>query len=63
MELALNSAEQVSTGTSPAQLVFGENVRLPVDELVGAPAVPAAGDTATRIQQVIARARQLMVRA
>ena len=46
VELALNSAVQVSTGFSPAYMVFGQALRLPVDALVGSAGSPVAMETA-----------------
>ena len=35
VELVLNSTVQDSTGVSPAQLVYGKDLKLPVDVLLG----------------------------
>ena len=35
VELAINSTIAESIGRSPFELVYGENVRLPVDAIVG----------------------------
>ena len=45
VELVLNLTVQDSTGVSPAQLVYGQDLRLPVDVLLGRVGRVPAADT------------------
>ena len=45
VELVLNSTVQDSMGVSPAQLVYGQDLRLPVDVLLGRVGRVPAADT------------------
>ena len=45
VELVLNSTVQDSTGVSPAQLVYGQDLRLPVDVFLGRVGRVPAADT------------------
>ena len=45
VELALNSTVQDSMGVSPAKLVYGQNLQLPVDMLLGHVGRVPAADT------------------
>ena len=45
VELVLNSTVQDSMGVSPAQLVYGQDLRLPVDVLLGYMGRAPAADT------------------
>jgi hypothetical protein len=64
-ELAANSAVQASTGHTPFELLYGTDVRLPIDAALAplAPKTPAAIDRAERMQKALASAREKLLSA
>ena len=54
IEFAINSTVAESTGRSPFEMVYGEQVKLPIDVIVGTQGkMPDATHFAQHIQQVI----------
>ena len=59
VKLVLNLTVQYSTGVSPAQLVYGQDLRLPVDVLLGhVGRVPVADIFALEQQQLVERVHE-----
>ena len=64
MEFAINSTVAESIGRSPFELVYGEQVRLPVDIIVGNQSrISNAADFAQHIQKLVQDARNHLKRA
>ena len=63
VELALNSAVHDATGMSPAFVVFGRSVRMPVDMLDGVCDVQAAQDTVDGFADIQARVHANLLKA
>ena len=65
VEFGINSTVAASTGKSPAELVYGETLRAPLDAVVGVPARSDADadDLAARVKTLVAAARNQLERA
>ena len=64
VEFAINSTVAESIGRSPFELVYGEQVRLPVDVIVGNQSrMPDAAHFAQHIQQLVQDAKNHLKRA
>ena len=65
MEFALNNTVAASTGITPTELAFGQQLRTPLDHVLSAaaPRNPAAHNVAQHIQHLTSAARSAMARA
>ena len=52
VELALNNAVAESTGMSPAHIMYGQSLRMPIDHLDGMHLVQAAQDQVQKWENI-----------
>ena len=60
VEFAINSTQADGTGMSPAELVYGEPLRSPLDVVVGVQGAVGAGDAgefASRVSKLVSDAK------
>ena len=64
VELAINSTMAKSTGKVPFEVVYGENVRLPIDFALDTPVqVRSAEEVAQKVVDIVREAREAWARA
>ena len=58
VELAINSTVARSTGKTPFEMLYGENVRLPIDLVLGSPVqMRSAEEVAHKVVDVVREAQ------
>ena len=60
MQFVINNIVAASTGKSPAELVFGQRMPLPIDGVLGTTPNVAAEDWTSRMAEVVSKAQQSM---
>ena len=64
VELAINSPVACSTGKAPFEMLYGENVRLPIDLVLGSPVqVRSAEEVVRKVVDVVREARDSWAKA
>ena len=64
VELAINSTFACSMGKAPFEMLYGENVRLPIDLVLGSPVqVRSAEEVACKVVDIVREARDLWAKA
>ena len=64
VELAINSTVARSMGKAPFEMLYGENVRLPIDLVLGSPVqVRSAEEVARKVVDVVREARDSWAKA
>ena len=64
VELAINSTVTCSMGKTPFEMLYGENVRLPIDLVLGSPVqVRSAEEVACKVVDVVREARDSWAKA
>ena len=64
VELAINSTVARSTGKAPFEMLYGQNVRLPIDLVLGSPVqVRSAEEVVHKVVDIVREARNLWARA
>jgi hypothetical protein len=63
VEFAINSTVAASTGKSPFEMVYGENVREPIDMLLENVNVPSAEELLGKIKDNVDSAKKNIARA
>ena len=64
VELAINSTVARSMGKAPFEMLYGENVRLPIDLVLGSPVqVRSAEEVACKVVDVVREARDSWAKA
>ena len=63
VELALNNAVAESTGMSPAHVMYGQSLRMPIDHLDGMHRVQAAQDQLQKWENIEDTVRRKLLQA
>ena len=64
IELAINSTVACSMGKAPFEMLYGENVRLPIDLVLGSPVqVRSVEEVAHKVVDVVREAQDSWVKA
>ena len=63
VELALNNAVAESTGMSPAHVMYGQSLRMPIDHLDGMHPVQAAQDQVQKWENIKDTVRRKLLQA
>ena len=64
VELAIYSTVAYSTGKTPFEMLYGENIRLPIDLVLGSPLqVRSAEEVARKVVDVVREARDSWAKA
>ena len=64
VELAINSTVACSMGKAPFEMLYGENVRLPIDLVLGSPVqVRSAEEVVCKVVDIVREARDPWAKA